>query len=210
MALNLNNGTRLALLVLLLGMPISTKARMRCVPNSKVISGSTGQTKAIGPYRFDIVPCADEEQSRPATDSQSGRQVTSDIGLFITWLVTKTGWSVREAPEIRFIPHTELVKRFSGGKGTDYRVEALYSETDHTIYLPDSWRPDDLRDRSILLHELVHHLQYLNNVKVTCASEYEWQAFELQIAWLHEQSVEDPLTLLGVNPLFIRMFRLCE
>jgi hypothetical protein len=88
-------------------------------------------------------------------------------------------------------------------------VESLYSEIDHTIYLPDSWRPENLRDRSVLLHELVHHLQYRNNIKATCPGDHEYEAIELQITWLREQDVDDPLNLLGINPLFIFMLRRC-
>ena len=117
---------------------------------------------------------------------------------------------MRAVPLIRFVPYAELVSIFSGGKGTKYHVESLYSETDHTVYLPDSWRADNLRDRSILLHELVHHLQYLNKVKADCPSEYEWQAIDLQLKWLGEQGVDDPLDLLGLDPRFLLMLRGCE
>ena len=62
----------------------------------------------------------------------------------------------------------------------------------------------------ILLHELVHHLQYLNNVKVTCATEYEGQAVQLQVTWLREQEVDNPIDLLGIDPRFLLMLRQCE
>ena len=132
------------------------------------------------------------------------------VANLMAWVTNETGWTVREAPSIRFVSYADIVKIYSEGKGTDYHVESLYSETDHTIYLPNSWRSDDLRDRSILLHELVHHLQYLNNVKVICSSESEWQALELQVTWLRQQEVEDPLDFLGINPRFLLMLQQCE
>ena len=98
---------------------------------------------------------------------------------------------------------------FNTGVPTDPIVEALYSSKNHTVYLPDSWHSNDLRDRSILLHELVHHLQYLNHVKVTCKSEYEFQAFKLQAAWLSEQGVEYPLDLMGVDLRYVLMLSHC-
>ena len=99
---------------------------------------------------------------------------------------------------------------FTGGKSTDFHVEGLYSLEDHSIYLPEGWRGDDLRDRSVLLHELIHHLQYLNKIKAVCRAQDDWQALELQLAWLREQGVEDPVDLLDLNPLYILMLRQCE
>jgi hypothetical protein len=202
--------------VLLLAAPVSTQARMQCVSGNQVgisqssqSSRSTTNNLTIEHYKFDVVPCADETPDRPNNDSNLHIKSVEEAATFIAWIVEKTGWTVREAPPIRFIPYAELVKIFSGGKSTDYHVEALYSETDHTIYLPDSWRPDNLRDRSVLLHELVHHLQYLNNVRATCPTEYEFQSIELQVTWLREQGADDPLDLLGISPLFILMLRQC-
>jgi hypothetical protein len=205
--------TSLVLVVLLLAAPVSMQARMQCGRGNQVgisqSSRSTANNLTIEHYKFDVVPCADETPGRRNNDSNLHLKTVEEAASSIAWIVEKTGWTVREAPLIRFLPYAELVKIFSGGKATDYHVDALYSETDHTIYLPDSWRPDDLHDRSILLHEVVHHLQYLNNVKVTCQTEYEYQAIELQVTWLREQGVDDPLDLLHINPLFILMLRQC-
>jgi hypothetical protein len=205
-------GMRFILLSLLLATPLCAQAGIRCasgrqtdlVPNIQ----TTTANPAVQRHRFDVVPCADETPDRSNTDGKS--DINSEAASFIAWIVEKTGWTAREAPPIRFVPYTELVNLFSGGKGTDYHVESVYSEVDHTIYLPDGWRPDDRHDRSVLLHELVHHLQYLNNVKATCASEYELQALKLQVAWLIEQGVDDPLGLLGISPLYLLMLGQCE
>lgn len=149
--------------------------------------------------------------SRSSEDEKPTVQLEPNIVAdLIAWVATRTGWTVRAAPSIRIVPYTELVKIYSGGKGTDYHVESLYSETDHTIYLPDSWHSNDLRDRSLLLHEIVHHLQYLNSVKAICSSEFEWQALELQVTWLRQQEVDDPIDFLGINPRFLLMLRQCE
>ena len=206
-------GTRLVLLALLLGIPFCAQARMQCDNQAGVnqIRPSTTNNFAIEHYRFDVVPCAEEKQDRSNIDNEArikkaGEEATS----FITWIAAKTGWTISKAPPVHFISSDELVNTFTGGKPTTSRVEALYSDENHSIYLPDGWRADDLRDRSILLHELVHHLQYLNRVEATCASEHELQAVKLQVTWLREQGAEDPLGLLGINDLFIRMLGQCE
>lgn len=128
--------------------------------------------------------------------------------LLIPWITTKTGWTVRDTPPIRFVPGTTLAKMCREASAKLY-VEVLYSERDNSIYLPDGWRADNLRRRSILLHELVHHLQYLNHAKVTCQSEYESQALQLQVSWLGEQGVDDPFDMIGLDPLWLMMLKEC-
>ena len=91
----------------------------------------------------------------------------------------------------------------------DFKCEAIYSQKDDTVYLSNNWKSNELRDRSVLVHELVHHLQYLNHVKATCKSEYEFQAFKLQAAWLSEHGVEYPLDLMGVDLRYIMMLSRC-
>jgi hypothetical protein len=203
-------GARLFSIVLLLGTPICAQAQTRCVLDSQ--GPSTTSNLAIRHYRFDVVPCAEEMQDRSNIGNDArAKKADEETASIIAWIAAKTGWTNSYAPPpIRFIPYEELVRNFTGGKPTASRVEALYSEEDHSIYLPDSWRADDLRDSSILLHEIVHHLQYLNHVKADCLSEYELQAVNLQVTWLREQGVEDPLNLLGINDLFIRLLGQCE
>jgi hypothetical protein len=44
----------------------------------------------------------------------------------------------------------------------------------------------------------------------TAKRVFEWQAVELQVEWLREQGVEDPLKLMGMNGFFLSMLRQCE
>ena len=192
-------------------MPVCAQAQLQCVTGSHAENARRVTDNFISEhYQFDVVKCADENQNRSNVANEIRIRSGEEVPSFIAWITAQTGWAIREAPPIRFVPYAELVRIYSGGKGTDYHVESLYSEEDHTVYLPDSWHADNLRDRSILLHELVHHLQYLNNVKVTCATEYEWQAVQLQVTWLREQEVDNPIDLLGIDPRFLFMLRQCE
>lgn len=142
-------------------------------------------------------------------DRESSVEATKQAHPLIAWIAAQTHWTVHETPPIRLIPFEETQKRFNAEEPTRLYIGAFYSEKDHTIYLPGNWHPNALRDRSILLHELVHHLQYLNHVKVTCESEYEFQAFKLQAAWLSEQGVEYPLDLMGVDLRYVLMLSHC-
>jgi hypothetical protein len=185
---------------------------MRHPASSEIISGPAGlraTTNFGGALRSDIIHCAEEKRDRPVTDSKSSVEATKQAAELITWIVAQTHWTIHETPPIRLIPYAELAEKY-GEKPTDFHVEALYSEQDRTVYLHDGWRADDLRDRSMLLHELVHHLQYLNHVKVTCESEYEFQAFKLQAKWLSEQGLEYPLDLMDIDPFVLLMLGHCD
>jgi hypothetical protein len=159
-------------------------------------------------YRFDRLPCAEEER-RPTSEDRNA-EATKEADALSAWIVEQTHWTSSALPPIRFIPAAEIQKVLSSEEAIDLKLEAFYSEKDHSIYLADSWRPDDLRDRSILLHELVHHLQYLNHVKELCTGEFELEAFRLQINWLSEQGVEYPVDLVGIDPLVILMLGRCD
>jgi hypothetical protein len=147
-----------------------------------------------------IVPC-----ESPIIDSKPSVEAPRQAPVLIAWIAAQVHWVVLETPPIRLISSEEMQKIFTAEEPTGFNIGAFYSEKDHTVYLPDSWHPNDLRDRSILLHELVHHLQYLNRVKATCASELEWQALHLQVDWLGEQGVQEPFELIGINPLFLML-----
>jgi len=88
-------------------------------------------------------------------------------------------------------------------------MHSLYSRETHIVYLRDTWNPDNLFDRSLLVHELVHHLQMLNKLRMACPEEYEAQAYQLQIEWLREQGIQDPYKLLGLTELAIDSLSQC-
>jgi hypothetical protein len=129
----------------------------------------------------------------------------------IAWIVAKTGWVVQEPPPIHFITHTQLVEMYCGKDGcsNDFDIHALYSHRSHVIYLCEKWNPNDLHDRSALLHELVHHLQALNNVKAKCLAAYDLQAFDLQFEWLREQGIQDPYKFMDIDEFTIRIISQC-
>ncbi len=183
------------------------RAEILCAVGVAPLSGLAAQRSAPRAPKFDVVACADEEQV--SRDTKAEAELAKEATPLIHWITTQTGWTVRDTPSIRFVPSATLAKMFSEAS-TKLHVEALYSERDHSIYLPDGWRADNLRRRSILLHELVHHLQYLNHAKVTCESEHEFQALQLQVMWLGEQGVDDPFDLTGLDPLWLMMLKECD
>jgi hypothetical protein len=91
-----------------------------------------------------------------------------------------------------------------------YDVYAIYDSASRTIYLPERWRGTSPADVSLLVHEMVHHLQNVADEKFMCPQEREKDAYKAQREWLAlfgrtlEQEFEiDPLTVLvRTNCLF--------
>ncbi len=77
------------------------------------------------------------------------------------------------------------------------------------IYLANTWKNDDVLDQSILVHELVHHLQMENHIQLECWGRYEVQAYELQIRWLRARGIEDPYRLLHATRATIESLAEC-
>ena len=133
------------------------------------------------------------------------------VAGLIAWIVAKTEWVVQEPPTICFATDTQLAEMAYGGEGkpNDLTINALYAPKSHIVYLSEKWNPDDLRDRSYLLHELIHHLQALNNVKALCLAAYERPTFELQLEWLREQGIQDPYKFLDIDEFTIMLISAC-
>jgi hypothetical protein len=61
---------------------------------------------------------------------------------------------------------------------------AVYSDATHTIYLPEGWTGGTPAELSVLVHELVHHVQNVGGLKYACPQEREKLAYMAQERWL--------------------------
>ena len=136
--------------------------------------------------------------------------MNSLVAIYIAWIVAQTGLSAPDHPPIHFATPAEMAMRYGSPENSGLELQALYNRTEGAIYLPQQWLPDDLRQKSALLHELVHHVQRSNNLDLPCVAAYERQAYDLQIKWLREQGVDDPYALIGINELGIYMLSVCR
>jgi hypothetical protein len=73
----------------------------------------------------------------------------------------------------------------------------------NTIYLPEDWTGRTPADISVLVHEMVHHIQNVANVRFECPRARERPAYAAQQRFLHlyERDLEsdfgiDPFTVL--------------
>jgi len=63
-------------------------------------------------------------------------------------------------------------------------VVSLYGTETKTIYLLEGWRGKTPGELSMLVHEMVHHLQNVGQLKFACAQEREKLAYKAQDGWL--------------------------
>ena len=141
------------------------------------------------------------------------------------WISAVTGFSVPEIPHIKSATFAEMkhisydcdnvvpaTKKVCADTSVGYKTLALYIESSETIYISnDFWWPSK-KDQSILLHELVHHMQFANNYQKTTESckrsVLEAQAYSVQSEWLktHGMSLEKDI---GIGPLYLYIITTC-
>lgn len=133
------------------------------------------------------------------------------VAVLTGWIALQTGLSAVEPPHIEFVTQDTMSERaFGPGVAGSPLLRALYSQPANTVYLRKAWDADKLRDRSELLHELVHHFQNIHSLKYGCGAEREKLAYELQIKWLKEQGIADPYEFLEINAFFVVMASVCR
>jgi hypothetical protein len=82
-------------------------------------------------------------------------------------------------------------------------IVAVYNTRTKTIYLADGWTGRTPAELSILVHEMIHHLQTMAGMTFACPEEREKMAFAAQEQWLRIFGLDlkgefglDPFTLL--------------
>ena len=63
-------------------------------------------------------------------------------------------------------------------------VVAVYDDAREIIYLPDGWRGATPAEQSVLVHEMVHHMQKRAGLRYVCPQQREKLAYEAQERWL--------------------------
>jgi hypothetical protein len=89
--------------------------------------------------------------------------------------------------------------------GGEHDVVAVYDDSAETIYLADGWNGATPAEMSVLIHEMVHHLQNRSATKFECPQQRETVAFAAQELWLSkfDRTVESEF---GIDP-FTRLVK---
>ena len=73
-------------------------------------------------------------------------------------------------------------------------LRAAYDATARVIYLVAPWDHSSIADQGILLHELIHHVQF-GARSWDCLQQPEYEAYGLQALWLEQHGRPVPFSL---------------
>jgi hypothetical protein len=139
------------------------------------------------------------------------------------WLSTNFGLPAsHDLPELEYVPAAQIAAlRYRGLAGSPFQnvnapvqpgqreLVSVYDDAKKTIYLPQDWMADSPAELSVLVHEMVHHLQNVGRQKFACPEEREQLAYEAQERWLglfqhnlQDDFQIDPFTLLVSTKCF--------
>lgn len=89
------------------------------------------------------------------------------------------------------------------GKVDPGETAALYDHGKRTIFLSDDWTGTSPADQSLLVHEMVHHMQNMAKLTFECFMAREKLAYRAQNRWLNRFGLDlesefqiDPFTVL--------------
>jgi Domain of unknown function (DUF6647) len=170
---------------------------------------------AFGHLEFDQTPDPRGEPRRISENApihERPARAEELMNSVLNWLVAKFDLpAIQEAPRIEFVQVAAMAQvRYRGSAGNQAMpldmgrdVVAVYDDTKRTIYLPEGWTGVTPAEQSVLVHEMVHHLQNLGNLKYECPEAREKLAFAAQEQWLElfdrtlaSEFDLDPFTLL--------------
>ena len=104
-----------------------------------------------------------------------------------------------ELPKVEYAPTAKIVAlRYAGVAVTasadvtgsiapatfEQTTVAIYVDAEKTIYLPDEWSGQRPAELSVLVHEMVHHMQSLAGIQYECPRQREKLAYAAQDKFL--------------------------
>ena len=111
------------------------------------------------------------------------------IMALMIWIGANTNYNVDvPVPKLWFLTQEQLEQAYYGDK--EYEGTILYGFYNiklNLIAIPDTWDRTDPWDQSVLLHEMIHYLQDVNQIEYPCIEEMEKDTWPLQKQYLKEE-----------------------
>jgi hypothetical protein len=151
---------------------------------------------AFGYREFDRMPDPRAELRRISENApayEGSARAEELMSFILDWLAANVDLpATREAPRIEFIHPASMAQiRYRDSVGSQAMpldagqdIVAVYDDSKRTIYLPEGWTGVTPAEQSLLVHDMVHHLQNLGNLKYECPEAREKLAFAAQKQWL--------------------------
>jgi len=112
------------------------------------------------------------------------------IMALIIWIGANTNYNIDvPEPTILFVTQDKMEEAYyySGEKYEGVTLHGFYDIKLDLIILPDTWDKTKPWDLSVLLHEVIHYLQDINQIDYDCVNQMEKDAWPLQKQYLKEQ-----------------------
>ena len=176
------------------------------------------------------MPPVIESPERPAevaTTDYQGVPTQALLTNIVTWISANFDLpAIHDHPRVELIPPMKIAAlRYRGlisdhvalgvtANGRDASLNngpdtvAIYDDARRTIYLPEAWTGNTPADISVLVHEMVHHLQNVAGLKYECPQAREKTAYIAQERWLRRfnRGLEEDF---GIDPFTIFMRSAC-
>lgn len=150
---------------------------------------------------------------RRGPDPAPSGQIDALLTLIVTWLSRNFELPAHYAhPRVARIPADRIaVLRFgTASRGTDRGVAAVYDDERRTIFVAENWTGRTPAELSILVHEMVHHLQNLDGQTFpSCPGARERLAYDAQEKWLGLFGLS-LTTEFEVDPFTVKALTLCR
>jgi hypothetical protein len=143
----------------------------------------------------------------------AGTPSSPDLDAIAAWVAAELGAPAPKAvPRLAFVPADELHRRRYGAAAAEgpatLDLVALYDDATRTIFLTEGWTGATARESSVLVHEMVHHVQSLAGRRYGCGAEREAEAYALQDRWL-VRSGETLETAFQIDALSLMVLTHC-
>jgi hypothetical protein len=117
------------------------------------------------------------------------------------WIARHTHYDVTltltRPPRIRFCKRGHPIDYEGRQVMVEPNLQAAYDLTSRTIHLVTPWNASRIEDQGILLHELIHDVQF-NARAWDCLQQPEYEAYSLHAKWLKEHSLPVPFDLTQI------------
>jgi hypothetical protein len=147
--------------------------------------------------------CHDDSSSNVAEPSvqrrtEVTRRAEDLLGEIVVWLASNFELpATADRPTVVFGSKAKLATMHAEDRAASHGVTsndeqakrpvvALYDNNSKTIFLSDDWVGTSQSDQSILVHEMVHHLQNVAKLKFECPMAREKAAYMAQGKWLRQ------------------------
>ena len=111
------------------------------------------------------------------------------IMALMIWLGANTNYNVDvPEPTVLFVTQEQLERAYYRGESHEgVTLHGIYDTKLNLIMLSDAWDRTKPWDLSVLLHEVIHYVQDVNEIEYTCIAEMEKDSWPLQQQYLKEQ-----------------------